>query len=136
MFDLKSRPLDSADLLRRLKQPESGAVVTFRGCVRNQNRRRRVAALEYHAYEELARKEGGRILEEVREEYPVNGGLCVHRVGTLEVGDVAVWVGVGAAHRGDGFQACRYVIDEVKKRVPIWKKEHYEDGTAEWIQGA
>lgn len=136
MFDLTSRPLESVDLLHRLKQPESGAVVSFRGCVRNQNRGRSVVALEYQAYEELARKEGSRILGEVREEYPVHGGICVHRVGMLEVEDIAVWIGIGAAHRKDGFQACRYVINEVKKRVPIWKKEHYEDGTAQWIEGS
>lgn len=136
MFDLTSRPLDLADLSRTLKQPEAGAVVTFQGCVRNHNQGRSVAALEYWAYEELASKEGDRILEEAQEEYPVHECLCMHRVGTLGVGDVAVWIGVSAAHRGDGFRRCRHVIDEIKKRVPIWKKEHYADGSARWIQGS
>lgn len=133
MFDLTSRPLDLPDLSRALKQPEAGAVVTFQGRVRNHNQGRSVATLEYHAYEELARKEGDRILAEAQEEYPVHECSCAHRLGTLEVGEVAVWIGVATAHREDGFRACRYVIDEVKKRVPIWKKERYEDGTSRWI---
>lgn len=136
MFDLTSRPLDVRDLTGRLVQPASGALVTFEGRVRNQNRGRRVVALEYQAYDKLARKEGTRIVEEVREEYPVHECLCVHRTGRLEIEEAAVWIGVSAGHRRAGFETCRHLIDEVKARVPIWKKEFYADGTSRWIEGS
>jgi len=90
-------------------------------------------ALDYEAYAPLAEKEGARILAEAREKFSVFGAMCVHRVGALALGDLAVWVGVTAAHRGAAFDACRYIIDEAKARVPIWKKEHYADGATVWI---
>ncbi|HWA87721.1 MAG TPA: molybdenum cofactor biosynthesis protein MoaE, partial [Opitutus sp.] len=89
--------------------------------------------LDYAAFGELAEREGARILEEARAKFDVLAIACVHRVGALKIGDLAVWVGVVAAHRGAAFDACRYVIDEAKARVPIWKKEHYTDGASEWV---
>ncbi|HZH97503.1 MAG TPA: ThiF family adenylyltransferase, partial [Fimbriimonadaceae bacterium] len=111
----------------------AGAFVTFDGRVRDHNEGQAVLRLEYEAYDELAVSEGERILEEARQRFDVLGIECVHRVGLLEIGDVAVRVGVAAAHRGEAFRACEFVIDEVKRRVPIWKKEYYASGASDWI---
>ena len=110
--------------------------MTFEGWVRDHNEGEAVHALEYEAYPELAEKEGHRILIEARERFGVIGLAAVHRVGRLRIGELAVWVGVSAAHRGAAFDACRYVIDELKARVPIWKKEHYATGASGWINCA
>jgi molybdopterin synthase catalytic subunit len=89
--------------------------------------------LEYEAYETLAVKEGKRIVAEALARFGVRRVACVHRLGELAIGELAVWVAVSAAHRDEAFAACRYVIDEVKQRVPIWKKEHYPDGDSGWV---
>jgi molybdopterin synthase catalytic subunit len=125
--------LDSHELKRRLARPDAGACVTFEGWVRNHNEGQPVTRLEYEAYVPVAHKEGERIVDEARQRFDVYDVHCAHRVGRLEVGDLAVWVGVTAAHRDDAFRASRYVIDEVKARVPIWKKEHYVDGESGWV---
>jgi molybdopterin synthase catalytic subunit len=101
--------------------------------VRNHNEGQPVLRLEYEAFAELAIKEGQQIIDEALQRFAITGAACVHRVGLLEIGDMAVWVGVAAAHRGAAFDACRYIIDEVKQRVPIWKKEHYASGDSGWI---
>jgi molybdopterin synthase catalytic subunit len=101
--------------------------------VRDSNEGRRVVRLGYEVFVPLAEKEGARILEEAMRVFPVFDIRCVHRMGMLELGDPAVWLGVSAQHRGAAFDACRFVIDEVKSRVPIWKKEHYADGDSGWI---
>ena len=93
-------------------------------------------ALDYEAFAPLAESEGKRVLEEAKNKFDILAISAVHRVGSLKVGDLAVWVGVAAAHRGAAFDACRYVIDEAKARLPIWKKEHYESGASEWINCA
>ncbi len=116
-----------------LMDDASGAYATFEGWVRNVNDGRDVLRLEYEAYDALALSEGERILEEAMERFPINGVACVHRLGALEIGDLAVWVGVSAGHRDEAFSACRYVIDEIKQRVPIWKKEFYKGGDTGWI---
>lgn len=128
--------IDPASLVLGLGDARAGAGVTFEGRVRATNEGREVRALEYEAFVALAEKEGERILGEAREKFRVLGVVCVHRTGRLALGDLAVWVGVTAAHRGPAFEACRYVIDQVKERVPIWKKEHYADGASEWINCA
>jgi len=133
MFAFTSSDIDPAKLQQDLLDQTCGACVTFEGWVRNHNEGQTVQRLDYEAYESLAVKEGERILAEAMERFPVAGIVCVHRVGELEIGDVAVWVGVSSAHRGESFDACRYVIDEVKHRVPIWKKEHYTDGDSGWV---
>ena len=135
-FSLASVPLDPATLQRELLDPRAGACVTFEGWVRNHNDGRPVLALDYEAFAELAGREGNRIVAEARAKFEVVALACVHRVGALQIGDLAVWVGVAAAHRGAAFDACRYVIDEAKARVPIWKKEHYADGSSEWVNCA
>lgn len=133
MFALGCAPLDAAKLKQQMARPDAGACVTFEGWVRNRNDGRTVNRLEYEAYEAVAVKEGERILEEARERFNLLDVLCIHRVGDLAVGDLAVWVGVCAAHRNDAYRASRYVIDQIKARVPIWKKEHYEDGDSGWV---
>ncbi|HYP79072.1 MAG TPA: molybdenum cofactor biosynthesis protein MoaE, partial [Steroidobacteraceae bacterium] len=89
--------------------------------------------LEYEAFEALGIREGERIMAEAAQRFGVTQALCVHRVGDLQLGDIAVWVGVAAAHRDEAFKACRFIIDEVKHRVPIWKKEHYVSGDSGWV---
>lgn len=133
MFEITPDPIDPATLRRALAADAAGAFVAFEGWVRDHNGGRAVALLEYEAYAALAVSEGEAILEEAAERFAVEAVHAVHRTGRLAIGDLAVWVGVSAAHRGAAFDACRYVIDEVKARVPIWKREHYADGSVEWV---
>lgn len=136
MFRLSSTAIDPTALQRALSDVRAGACVTFEGWVRNRNDGQPVLSLEYEAYAPLAEKEGGRILAEAGEKFSILAATCVHRVGHLQLGDMAVWVGVTAEHRGAAFDACRYIIDEAKARVPIWKKEHYASGATAWINCA
>ena len=135
-FSLSESAIDPAALTRRLDAEGVGAVVTFEGLVRDHNEGRAVRGLAYEAYAELAEAEGAKIIEEVRARFQIGQALCVHRIGELVPGELAVWVGVCAAHRDAAFAACRYVIDEVKSRVPIWKREHYAEGEPEWLHPA
>ena len=132
-FLVTDAPLDAAALARLVSSAEAGAIATFVGLVRGDNAGRRVLRLDYEAFAPLAEKEGARILEETRRNFAVFDIRCVHRVGRLELGELAVWVGVSAQHRGAAFDACRFVIDEVKSRVPIWKKEFYAGGDTGWV---
>lgn len=132
-FEFADRPLAIDALRARLADDHCGGYVAFEGWVRDHNAGRSVLRLEYEAYEALALKEGERILTEAADRWPVRAAGCVHRTGSLAIGDVAVWVGVSAAHRDEAFQAARYIIDEVKVRVPIWKKEHFTDGDSGWV---
>lgn len=136
MFKITRDRIDPVTLKAGLESAQAGACVTFEGWVRDHNDGRPVEALDYEAYDLLAEKEGALILAEARAKFAVQAVHCMHRVGALRIGDLAVWVGVSAAHRGAAFDACRLVIDEVKARVPIWKKEHYAGGTSEWINCA
>jgi len=115
---------------------QSGAKSVFEGIVRESNLGKSVTSLEYQCYEELAVKEGNLILSEALKKFDINYAYCVHRIGLLNIGDTAVIVLVYAEHRDDSFKACRFIIDEVKSRVPIWKKELYVSGESEWLQGA
>ena len=135
-FSLAAIALDPAALQRALAEVRAGACVTFEGWVRNRNEGQAVQSLEYEAYAPLAEKEGACILAEAREKFSVLGVGCVHRTGHLQLGEMAVWVGVTAEHRGAAFDACRYIIDEAKARLPIWKKEHYVGGATAWINCA
>ena len=135
-FRIRNEPIDPRALETRLRNDRAGACVTFEGWVRNHNEGEAVTALEYEAHEPIAVAEGEKILAEARERFDVIEIHAEHRVGALAIGDCAVWVGVSAAHRGAAFDACRYVIDEIKARVPIWKKEHYADGDSGWVNCA
>lgn len=132
-FQLSSEPLSPELLKAALAARDCGACVTFEGWVRDHNEGRSVTALEYESYPEVALAEGERILDEACEKFGVANALCVHRVGALALGDMAVWVGVSSGHRGEAFAACRFIIDEIKLRVPIWKKEHYAEGDTGWV---
>jgi molybdopterin synthase catalytic subunit len=132
-FRLRREPIAGEELRRTLQSHAAGGFCCFEGWVREQHQGRAVLRLDYEAYDALALTEGGRILDEARAKFAVVDVRCDHRIGTLLLGDCAVWVGVSAAHRDAAFAACRYVIDEVKKRVPIWKREHYADGDSGWI---
>ena len=135
-FRLSSAAIDAAALMDGLRDARAGACVAFEGRVRDLNDGRAVRGLDYEAYAPLAEKEGERILSEARGKFPIIGAVCVHRTGSLALGDVSVWAAVTAAHRDAAFAACRYIIDETKARVPIWKKEHYADGATERINCA
>lgn len=136
LFRLSEQTIDVESLRQEMNSDEAGAFVSFEGRVRNFNDGKAVSRLEYEAYEALALKEAKKIMEEARQLFPVLAITCVHRVGALEIGEIAVWVGVLSRHRGEGFDACRYVIDQVKSRVPIWKKEFYTDGSTSWVNCA
>ena len=116
-----------------MARQDCGGFNSFEGWVRDWNNGRRVTGLHYEAYEELALKEGQMILEEVRQKTAVRELRAIHRLGSLELGETAVWVGAGGKHREEAFTACRLAIDGIKQRVPIWKKEFYEDGDADWV---
>jgi molybdopterin synthase catalytic subunit len=137
-FKIAAATIDPDALKRSLVAGGSGACVTFEGWVRDHNdgASAPVLALEYEAHAAIAEAEGAKILGEALERFAISAARCEHRVGKLAIGDCAVWVGVTAAHRGAAFDACRYVIDETKSRVPIWKKEHYRDGQSSWVNCA
>ena len=132
-FLFTQTPIDAGEARGALKDLGAGGYVSFEGWVRDQNEGREVTRLEYEAFQELAVKEGDRIIAEAMRRFPIKHARCVHRVGSLSLGDMAVWVGVSSAHRGEAFDACRFIIDEVKHRVPIWKKEYYRSGDSGWV---
>ena len=124
----------SPETLRdELMDAAAGGYVGFEGWIRNHNEGEDVARLEYEVYEPLAIKEGRKVIDEAMRKFPILHAECVHRSGLLEIGECAVWVGVSAAHRDEAFQACRYIIDQVKVRLPIWKKEYYANGDSGWV---
>ena len=125
--------IDVASLRAELADPTCGGYTSFEGLVRNHNEGMSVRHLEYEAFEPLAVKEGERIVAEAIIRFGIERAACVHRIGDLAIGEMAVWVGASARHRDEAFRACRYIIDEVKHRVPIWKKEHYENGDSGWV---
>ncbi len=126
--------IDTQAELSRLKLPEDGAAVVFEGVVRNNTRSRRTIYLEYEAYEPMALKQMEYLAMQAKVDYAVRDVALVHRLGRLEIGETSVLIVVASAHRGAAFEACRWVIDTLKKTVPIWKKEYFEDG-AVWADG-
>jgi molybdopterin synthase catalytic subunit len=117
-----------------MKAPEDGATVIFEGIVRNHTRNRRTLYLDYEAYQSMALNEMEKLAEAALERFQIRDVRMVHRLGRLEIGETSVFVAVAAAHRGAAFEACRWLIDTLKKTVPIWKKEHFEDGVV-WADG-
>jgi molybdopterin synthase catalytic subunit len=126
--------IDTEAVVGRLKQPADGATVIFDGVVRDNTRGRRTLYLDYEAYEAMALKQMESLTVEARASFAVRGVSIVHRLGRLEIGETSVLIVVAAAHRGAAFEACRWIIDTLKKAVPIWKKEYFEDG-AVWADG-
>ncbi len=133
LFAVEKSPLDLARAVAAVSHPGAGGVATFLGVVRDSNDGHHVLRLEYQAYESMAAKEMERIAGEITAEIPGVRLSAVHRVGLLEVGDLAVVCAASAPHRHEAFVACRLLIDRIKERVPVWKREHYEDGT-KWIR--
>jgi molybdopterin synthase catalytic subunit len=132
-FRFTQTAIDTRTAREELQNLGSGGYVSFEGWVRDHNEGQEVTRLEYEAFQELAVTEGDRIVEAALRRFPVAQALVIHRVGTLGLGEMAVWVGVSSVHRGEAFDACRFIIDEVKHRVPIWKKEHYRNGDSGWV---
>jgi molybdopterin synthase catalytic subunit len=132
-FSFSRVPIDVSALRAALADPACGGYAAFEGWVRDHNDGQRVRHLEYEAYEALALREAERIVGEAVARFRIAHAACAHRVGDLAVGELAVWVGVSAAHRDEAFRACRYIIDEIKQRLPIWKKEHYASGDSGWV---
>jgi molybdopterin synthase catalytic subunit len=127
-------PIDAAFISERLRQPADGAVAVFEGIVREQSRGRRTLFQDYEAYEPMALARLEELAREALERFAVRDIALVHRLGRLELGETSVLVAVVAAHRAPAFDACRWLIDTLKQSVPIWKKEHFEDG-AGWAEG-
>ena len=133
LFSLHELALQPQQFQQSLRLPACGGYVVFEGAVRDHHEGRRVLRLEYEAFAPLALREGERIVAEACARFGVDRACCAHRVGALQIGELAVWVGASARHRAEAFMACRYIIDEVKHRVPIWKKEYYVDGDSGWV---
>jgi molybdopterin synthase catalytic subunit len=135
MIRLVREPIDTPELRDAILKPDDGAIVIFEGTVRNSARGKRVLSLEYHAYQDMALK----MLQEVREltldRYPVREVGIIHRLGPLDLEECSIAIVVASAHRAPAFEACRFAIDTIKKIVPIWKKEFYQDGEV-WIEGS
>jgi molybdopterin synthase catalytic subunit/sulfur carrier protein ThiS len=131
---IASGVINTASLLKAIKQPLDGAVVVFEGIVRNQTRGRRTLYLDYEAYEGMALKQMEELAEQALAEFKVRDVAIVHRLGRLEIGETSVLILVASAHRASALDACRWLIDTLKRSVPIWKKEYFEDG-AVWADG-
>ncbi|WDE95991.1 molybdenum cofactor biosynthesis protein MoaE [Lentisphaera profundi] len=133
-FHISAQAIEDIDIVAKVATPQSGGYVIFDGRVRDHNENRDVTHLEYQAYEALAVKEGERIIKEAGERYNIHKVFCIHRTGDLKIGESAVRLIVSAKHRGTAFEACEFIIDELKTRVPIWKNEHYTDGSSGWVE--
>lgn len=132
LFTLSPTPINPAKLYESMVAAQAGAFNCFEGRVRDHNEGKSVVALDYEAYEPLCQSEMKKIFEETRQQFKTIDMKVAHRTGKLAIGEIAVWVGVLAAHREESFAACRYLIDGLKKRLPIWKKEYYKDGGSQW----
>lgn len=132
-FFISEIPLDIEFLKNKLNNPKAGGYVSFEGWIRNHNEGKDVLRLEYEVYEKMSVKEAEKIFKEAAEKFNIVDISCAHRKGLLEIGDIAVYVGVVSIHRGDAFKACEYIINQIKIRLPIWKKEYYKDGITEWV---
>ncbi len=125
--------IDPAGFLAAKPAPDCGASASFFGWVRNHHQGRSVSRIHYECYEALAEKELSRIALETRGKYSCGSVQILHRIGTIEIGEVAVAIEVSSAHRDEAFKACREAIERIKSTVPIWKHEFYQDGTSEWV---
>lgn len=132
-FSVSKTAIDVSAAKKSVADDSCGALVVFEGWIRDHNEGQQVKRLEYEVYRPLAENEGARIIDEAVQRFGVSHALCIHREGLLELGEVAVLVCVSSPHRGEAFDACRYIIDQTKVRLPIWKKEHYVSGVSEWV---
>lgn len=130
---ITDKAISAQKLVLGVQHPECGAICTFDGVVRNHHEGKIVLKLEYSCYEKMAELELGRILDETKAQWPECHIAAEHRVGELHVGDVAVAIAVWAPHRHESFAACSHMIESIKARLPVWKKEYYDDGSIEWV---
>ncbi len=134
MFEIVYNPIAFDESRKKMTNPRAGGFVIFEGWVRNHHDGRDVLKLEYDAHENLCRSEAKKIEAECFEKFDILELDCIHRVGMCDIKELAVWVGVTAEHRGDAFKACEYYIDNLKVRLPIWKKEYYTEGEPIWVR--
>ena len=132
-FSVSDTPIDVSAARKSVTDKHCGGLVVFEGWIRDHNEGQEVERLEYEVYRPVAQKEGVKIVDEALARFSISHAMCIHREGLLELGECAVIVCVSSAHRGAAFDACRYIIDEAKTRLPIWKKEHYVTGVSEWV---
>ena len=132
-FEVTSEVIIPQILVEKLLDPSCGGTACFSGHVRNHNQGHQVRSLEYQCYRDMALKEGKKIMEKARQLFEFSKACAIHREGHLQIGEIAVWVGVASFHRDAAFKACRYIIDHIKTDIPIWKKEHYIKGPSEWV---
>lgn len=130
---LVKEPIDATALASSIAAESNGATAIFLGTVRSSNEGRTVTGIEYSAYDEMATREMTLILDEAYERFAIADAAIVHRLGELRVGEASIGVAVVHPHRAPAMDALRYIVDETKRRAPIWKLEHYEDGTREWV---
>ncbi|MEI7999188.1 MAG: molybdenum cofactor biosynthesis protein MoaE [Candidatus Omnitrophota bacterium] len=136
MFILQENPIDLTKARSSSLNPNNGALVSFEGIVRNdEHQNTKVTALLYIADAPLCLEEGNKIVKEALSRFNINDIICIQRTGKLNVGETAIWIGVWAPHRDEAFKACRYMIEEVKERLHIWKKEFLNDGLSLWAYG-
>lgn len=133
MVELTHKPIEADPLLERVTSPEVGAVLLFLGVTRQFTDQRETVELKYEAYEKMALLELQKLENEALQRWPISGCLIVHRLGTVPSGEASVAIVTASAHRRDAFEAGQWLIDTLKERVPIWKKEHWADGTTDWV---
>lgn len=132
-FALLDEAIDDQRLKDFLQDEQCGALATFEGWVRNHNNDSRVTSLTYYGYEKLAINQGKRIIEEAKRLFDIENAVAIHRIGALEIGDMAVWVGVSSKHRYPAFDACKWILDTIKADIPVWKQEFYQDEPSKWL---
>lgn len=132
-MNIKSEKISAQDMVMADNHPECGGLCTFEGLVRNHHQGKNVTKLIYEAYVPMAESELSRLKNQIREEWPMCHVAVNHRIGEMQIGDVAVAIAVWAPHRHEAFVACEALIDRIKKTVPIWKQEFYTDGTKNWV---
>jgi len=135
MIEITNRPIETQSVIDKVVKDSCGAVVTFIGTVRNNSEGKKVLYLEYEAYPEMAKKKLQEISNEAKKRWLLEEVAVTHRLGRMEIGEIAVVIAVSSGHRQPAFEACQYTIDRIKEIVPIWKKEFYEEGSA-WIEGS
>ncbi len=134
MFKITEQIITGAEVQQAVEAPDAGAIVLFLGTVRNNTDGRPVQHLEYEAYPPMAEKKMAEIAKEITNKWGIHHIAMMHRVGKLQIGEVSVAVAVASPHRKDGFKACKYAMNRLKQIVPIWKREVWADGEAEWVK--
>ena len=132
-FALLDEAIDEQRLKDFLQDEQCGALATFEGWVRNHNNDSKVTRLTYYGYEKLAINQGKLIIEEAKRLFDIENAVAIHRIGALEIGDMAVWIGVSSKHRYPAFDACRWILDTIKADIPVWKQEYYQDEPSKWL---